>query len=169
MTPTPPTTKPDPDSWLDFSPSATKTRPSALVSCVDTLRGLLTEIQDSVDNRALLLELAAKNPDYSIITAPNAQWKEWAQAQNRIFYAVKAQIEGYDHGATADKVEDWEKKVEELRRGTLNVADRYDAQNRWANFKEDAGGSFKKGWSWENAKEKGGSGLESEGVCPKEC
>lgn len=168
--PLPPTTSPT-DSSLASSRASSPKDPSSgpnthLIQRITSIRALLTEIQISVDNRELLLKQAANSREYHITSPRNASWKVWAQNQNRRFYALQAQVECIGDAATVEKILEWERKVERLRRGTLNQVDRFDAENAWVEFKEDEGKVLTPGWNWVEAAAKGGPGLDDEPVCP---
>ncbi|KAF2795951.1 hypothetical protein K505DRAFT_381560, partial [Melanomma pulvis-pyrius CBS 109.77] len=133
---------------------------------ITSIRTQLTEIQISVANREQLLDLASADHGYHITSSRNRRWKLWARDQNRRFYALEAQVARVGYAASIAEILDWERRVEPLRAGTLNCVDRFDAENAWAQYKEDGGGVLTPGWNWAGAAAVGGPGLDDELVCP---
>ncbi|KAF2712654.1 hypothetical protein K504DRAFT_452813 [Pleomassaria siparia CBS 279.74] len=194
MAPAPPNNISEAGSWLDVSPPEVTTitpttssvsshelrqlqniisrfnaiRELLIISRVDTIRELLTEIQISVSNRELVMRLWARKPGHNLGTPRDAAWRRRAQAHNRTFYDVQSQVETMGDDAATIAMEmlvGWEDKVEKLRLGTLNLADRLDEEDMWDHYAEDSEKMLTPGWNWADAVAKGAPCLDDE-VCP---
>ena len=155
------------DSCLDFSSSTGNRRKLALAARLNDIHEDLADIQISVDNRELLIRLAAKNFRYFLVPsqAHNLAWKLDAEKDRRIFDVVKSQIERTGNNASIKKIRQWEKKLEDLWSRTLNPTDEIDAEiAEWPSY---IPGAFQEGWNWADATEKGSSVTMQEFVSPK--
>jgi hypothetical protein len=155
------------DSWLQFSPSTGNSRESALVARLKAIHDDLADIQISVDNRELLIRLAAKNSRYLLVPNQtcNWAWKLDTEKDRRIFYIVKSQFERIGDNATIENIEKWEEKLDALWLRNLNPIDKIDAQiAEWPSYTP---GAFQEGWNWADATEKGSTAAIEEVVSPK--
>jgi hypothetical protein len=155
------------DSWLDFSPSTGNHRKLAPVVHLNDIHEDLVDIQVSVYNRELLIQLAAKNPRYFLVPnhTRNWTWKLDTEKDRRIYNAIRSQVERIGNDATIEKIREWEEKLGDLWSRTLNLTDKSDAEiQEWPSY---IPGTFQEDWNWADAMEQHSSAVMQESVSPK--
>ncbi|KAF2267911.1 hypothetical protein CC78DRAFT_541142 [Lojkania enalia] len=144
-------------TWLDFYPLNENSHglDAALAARIDKVYESLKEIQISVQNRELLIELSEKDPLYRSQYPRNRKWRREAEVSNQAYYALREEVEKARKKVTEKQIAQWESNVERLLEETLSKLDKIAYGDRWGAWKENTERIFKtEDWDWESGGKK---------------